>query len=444
MVSYIHKFYQSFSGMPKVKADTEYFAQNILAIRDDQKLALAGSIAHEMRNPLNKVLLIADLLQEKYARNKLDAAAMQQIIKLMQTTVQDANQVIDLILGGLSHQNIDKTDFHHLSVAQNVREALQLYPFQSGERQIIRVHVEQDFTIFASPTLLHYVLFNLLKNALYYLPQHPDMRIDISIKCTGSLGYLLFRDTAVGIANDEIDNIFASFATAGKQGGTGLGLLFCKWAIECFHGSMDCTAKPGVYTLFTIALPVRACADTEADTGTTEQAASEVATPAQDLSTTPETSATNINALPRQKPGQKIDLNKLRFAHKTILLIEDEPTGRMLMQSLIGSIQGIHLHLAEDGAQALRQIALLKPDMILADLNLPDLSGLQLINAIEKCLRGTAAKTLRNKPLLISLSATDPEPVVRAKLDDTLIKPVSRDDVLAKLIQYLHPATASS
>ena len=358
---------------------------------DENKLVLAGNIAHEMRNPLNKFSLLADLIQEKHAKKQLNDQEVEEIAKLMKATAKDAKIFIELILSDISNKKIDKANFHPLSIAQAIQQALELYPFRKNEQNIVKLHIEQDFNIIGSNTLLHYVLFNLLKNALYYFASHPDMTINIGIKSTNERGYLLFEDTARGIAPNQLENIFSTF-TSGKKGGTGLGLSFCKRVIESFEGTISCSSTLGEYTLFTMTFPI------------TDQTLTKK---------TPETKASDLH-----------------FNNKSILLIEDEAIHSMLIKSLLEDIKGIRLYFAEDGKAALEQIKTVQPDLILTDLNIPYLSGKELIEAIKKL-------KLKKQPILISLSATDPKPDTRNQLNDVLVKPVSKRDLIAKLNQYL-------
>ena len=376
-----------------------------------ERLALAGSIAHEMRNPLNKFSLLADLIQEKLSRNQLNADDIQEIAGLIKVTAKGANSVIDLILSNIANKEINKADFHILSVEKTIREALKLYPLKPGEQEIIHLDIARDFSIVGSGTLLHYVLFNLLKNALYYFPGHPHMLITISTRTINNFGYLLFKDTSVGIAEDKIKSIFSAFITLGKKNGTGLGLPFCKRVIESFGGNINCESELGKYTQFTMSFPMA-----DQILPLEEQTTTKAVTKMQQI-------------IPEHIDQSGLENVSEESVDQIVLLIEDESINRLLVKSLLADLDGIKLYFAEDGKKALQQVRSIGPDIILMDLNVPHLAGEELIDTI-------LASDLNKRPVIISLSGNDPNKAIRAKLDDVLIKPVSKQDLIRKIQHY--------
>jgi signal transduction histidine kinase len=84
------------------------------------------------------------------------------------------------------------------------------------------------------------VLFNLLKNALHYLPEKPGSHITIRLHCGDNGNTLCFRDTGPDIAPQQLATLFDSFSTTGKKGDAGLGLAFCKRVMSAFGGDIRC------------------------------------------------------------------------------------------------------------------------------------------------------------------------------------------------------------
>ena len=110
----------------------------------------------------------------------------------------------------------------------------------------------EDFTIMADPVMLKYVLYNLIKNALYYVKILPDATIVISLTAQ----QIEVRDTGPGIAADVIPKLFDSFYTSHEQGGTGLGLSYCKRTMTSLGGDIHCHSALGHYTAFVLSFPV--------------------------------------------------------------------------------------------------------------------------------------------------------------------------------------------
>lgn len=99
----------------------------------------------------------------------------------------------------------------------------------------------EDFSFRGDETLYLFVLFNLLKNALYYFKRRSDGEIRIK----GAHNRIHFRDTGPGMPKQNLDRLFHSFYTAGKQGGTGLGLAYCKRVMRAFGGEITCDSVVG-------------------------------------------------------------------------------------------------------------------------------------------------------------------------------------------------------
>ena len=156
--------------------------------------------------------------------------------------------VVDTILANIKEREIDKSGFVELSMKKVVKKALAEFAFESEEqRGLVDVNLNNNFTFKGDESLMVFVLFNLLKNALYY-----KAKIDIWLNATAHGNYLHFQDYGVGISKDKLPSIFDSFFTANKKGGTGLGLAFCKRVMQAFGGDVICE---GEYTSFALLFP---------------------------------------------------------------------------------------------------------------------------------------------------------------------------------------------
>lgn len=197
-------------------------------IRIRQMRALAGSIAHEMRNPLNACCGCAELISQSIG-------STQEALDLMKQEIMRATQLIDIILCNINDGEIDPSEFEALSVKNCIDKALQEFAFGEDEREKVSISGD-DFEFIGSETLMVYTLFNLLKNALYYLRVTDNGKITITVNPQNRT--LVFADNGPGIPPDKIDNVFDSFETSGNPKGTGLGLPFCKQVMEGFGGDI--------------------------------------------------------------------------------------------------------------------------------------------------------------------------------------------------------------
>jgi len=194
--------------------------------------SLAGSIAHETRNSLSAIKGCCELI-----KSNLDEAV--EYLDLISISSSRGLLIIDMILQNIRDEEIDKTKFLNLSIASIAESTIKEYAFEGKEqKELVNIDLENDFIFKGDETLMIFVLFNLLKNSLYYKAK-VNIWIDSDQKC------LYFKDNGVGIPSDKLESIFDSFFTSNKKGGTGLGLPFCKRVMLAFGGDISCVSKEG-------------------------------------------------------------------------------------------------------------------------------------------------------------------------------------------------------
>lgn len=218
--------------------------QNKAQVKIDNLKALAGSIAHETRNPLASIQQGCAIV-----RNCLDEAM--EYLELISTSSARGLMISDMILANIREEKIDKDKFIDLSMADIVKAAIREFAFESEEeRQSVNVNVENDFVFKGDKTMAIFVLINLLKNSTYH-----KAKIDIWLEQSKKGNLLYFKDYGVGIDEEKIDNIFDDFFTSDKKGGTGLGLPFCKRVMRAFGGNIICESIEGEFTEFILSFP---------------------------------------------------------------------------------------------------------------------------------------------------------------------------------------------
>jgi two-component system, CAI-1 autoinducer sensor kinase/phosphatase CqsS len=360
--------------------------------------SLSGSIAHEMRNPLNNIAITANCLEQHVQHQHYNDIVLSENITTVKEAVYEATQVINLLLNNISKQYIDTNDFKMLSIAKVIRQALTMYPFIAHQEKKITLEVQQDFNLLGKETLINYTLFNLLKNALYYFPQNPDAEINILITANEKEHSIYFRDNTVGISKEKINLLFNDFMTSKKNCGTGLGLSFCKRAMQAMQGEISCKSELGKYTEFKLSFPV----------------------------------ATFIDApIPKKHVKQKIIQSKVdhsKFKGQTILFIEDNIIASKQLAQLLANID-LDVHFACNHFEGMKKIQQLNPEVIVTDLNMPGLSGLELLHTIKQAALSSS--------VVISLSGNVPCVQMQQLLDDVIVKPIQDGILLFKLQQYL-------
>lgn len=218
----------------------ENLNQNLFQIQRIK--SLAGSIAHETRNPLASIKQGCDII-----KNCLDEAM--EFLDLISTSSTRGLMISEMILANIREEKIDNSKFTNLSIAKIVKSAIREFAFESKKEEgLVNANLESDFIFKGDETLMIFVLFNLLKNSLYY-------KAKINIWLNADKKCLYFKDDGVGIPADKLELIFDDFFTSNKKGGTGLGLPFCKRVMNAFGGDISCKSFEGEGVEFCLNFP---------------------------------------------------------------------------------------------------------------------------------------------------------------------------------------------
>ncbi len=237
--------------------------------------AIGANLAHELRTPLASIRAmsqgVANLLPVLTdAYNKAKASGIEvaplrksQVSQLDDTLasirneVEYSNTIIDMLLVNTADKPLSDADSDQFSVNGVIEEAIARYPFNNAkERELISVSVAEDFRIAAPHLLVIHVLFNLIKNGLYFVQKSGKGSIQISAILSDPGGQIIVHDTGTGIPASIRPHIFERFYTTTHTGqGAGIGLSFCHMVMESIGGSISCDSQDGEYTTFTLAFP---------------------------------------------------------------------------------------------------------------------------------------------------------------------------------------------
>ena len=198
----------------------------------EQVKSLAGSIAHETRNPLAGIKGCCELM-----KNNLNELI--EYIDLMADSSNQGLAMIDMIMANIREGEIDKGNFTNISISNVVKKALRQFTYRNDEeKELVNFDLEQNFIFRGDENMMIFVIYNLLKNALHY-----QVKIEIRSEIKSDGNYLYFKDYGPGIKKDKLELIFESFFTSGKKDGTGLGLPFCRRIMRAFDGEIICKSE---------------------------------------------------------------------------------------------------------------------------------------------------------------------------------------------------------
>lgn len=244
-------------------------------IHQSQRLAtlraLSGSIAHEMRTPLNSIhasassikdnldILIESYILAKEAGLKVKRVKKSDLSELMKApdslirTSNQANTIIDMLLTKIqTPQFIGQLDT--CSINECIEFALSSFPMNDKDRKKIHWEKGNDFEFLGKTSLFIHVIFNLLKNALHFIQTEGKGEVTIWADKDGNRNVLRFQDTSKGIPQYKLSRIFDPFYSESEHG-TGIGLAFCKLVMKEFEGDIRCESVDGEYTEFVLSFP---------------------------------------------------------------------------------------------------------------------------------------------------------------------------------------------
>jgi signal transduction histidine kinase len=214
--------------------------------REVQVIAiLASSIAHEVRNYLAAISICAELSEKQLSNIRERVKAASYLIGNLQL------QIKGVVIG-----KPETKDFKRCSMARNVMETLEQYPLKDNEQKLIKYDLRQDFEYIGNPILTNHVLYNLIKNALRAISNAGKGVIAITLQHGLEYNRLIFKDTATGIPKEFIPKMFKLFESQSiAQGGTGIGLAYCKLIMQSYGGDIVCDSIEGKYASFVLSFP---------------------------------------------------------------------------------------------------------------------------------------------------------------------------------------------
>ncbi|WP_231861992.1 sensor histidine kinase [Legionella hackeliae] len=208
---------------------------------------LAGSIAHDLRTPLASIHLQAELQEMLIARLKNHEVRkdLKESLNKITRGIELSNQLISMQLSNIQCDKLDTRHFTIMPIKPLLTKAIEEYPLKKGQRNLIHVNLETNFSIWMGEVAFKNLLWNLLKNSVDFIEEMKQGEITIWL-VTGAekddFNYLHFKDTAKGIANPE--KIFDTFYST-RKGGTGVGLAYCKSLMLASGGDIVCEGQPG-------------------------------------------------------------------------------------------------------------------------------------------------------------------------------------------------------
>ena len=365
------------------------------------KSEFLANMSHEIRTPMNAIIGFSGILQSRLINEK-HRSFVDKIVKSGNNLLELIDDILDLSKIEADQLKI-QNEASSLSVIFN--EIASTFSEISEKKRIpIYMHIDKDLPdfLFFDPLRLKQVLLNLIGNAIKFTEKG---FISVSASVTNYTNNLLdlqieVEDTGIGIAEDELDTIFDSFRQVKgqnikKYGGTGLGLAITKRLMQLMGGTVLVQSKLGIGSSFKIKLK-------------------------------------DVETLEPATKGRSDKNASFSFRTAKVLHIEDTSNDRELIKFYLSEYD-IELREAKSGEEALEVLENFIPDLILMDIQMPNLNGYEA----AKIIRNT--KHLKQIPIVAVTANATNEDVAKysAAFDAYLIKPVDESLFLKTVAQYL-------
>ncbi len=318
------------------------------------KSELLSRISHELRTPLNGILGFAQLL-EGDRKEPLTSAQKQRV----QTIRMSGTRLLSLVNDVLELSRIEQQMFslqrEAVSVNDVVNSGIALLQPLALERAVRVEFIGAEHALHAKADrrAMDQVFTNLLSNAIKY--NRSGGHVNVVVEPLGaSKIQISLEDSGVGLSGSQLDQLFQPFNRVGAEKtqieGTGLGLVIARELTQSMGGTIEVTSTPNTGSRFTVKLPLSKSVRTGRDAS---------------------------DSMPAQTDW-------IEVIGGTALYIEDDPVNAMLMREVFGRLGNWKLLEAATGAEGLRLARAEQPQLLLTDMNLPDMSGLDIVRQIRQ------------------------------------------------------------
>jgi signal transduction histidine kinase/ligand-binding sensor domain-containing protein/CheY-like chemotaxis protein len=372
------------------------------------KSVFLATMSHEIRTPMNGVIGMASLLADTPLTGQ-QREYNSTILTCGESLLSVINDILDYSKIDSGKMEIEQQPFDLPTCLKEVLGIFNEKVNQSGLSLVYRIDKDVPPFLIGDALRLRQILMNLVSNAVKFTPRgeifvgvrvlrmEPDGLLELAFEV---------RDTGIGIPADKIEMLFKSFSqvdssTTRKYGGTGLGLAICEKLVSLMGGRINVFSRPGDGTIFTFTILTRR----------------------GDRRLSPSPRATG--------EPEKMKAGFARQFPLRILIAEDNPINQQLIRHILGNL-GYEPDSAEDGEQAVAATGEKDYDLILMDVQMPEMDGFEATKRIRK--------TLSRQPVIVALTANamqgDREECLKAGMDDYISKPVRVDELMGLLQKW--------
>ena len=382
------------------------------------KSTFLSNMSHELRTPMNAIIGMTYMLKRQNA-DPLQMDKLGKIDNAANHLLQLLNDILDLSKIDAERMTLEQTAFSIPELANDVASLL----LPRAESARLRFILDIDprlvgLRLLGDPLRLQQILLNLSGNAIKFT-ERGEVRLVARLVEDAEASVVVelsVRDTGIGIAPEAIGRIFNPFeqadgSTTRKYGGTGLGLPICQRLVRLMGGEIQVLSTPGAGSTFSFSIRL------------------------------PRTEPLHAPALDSPKGGNEAEkLLKAEFAHCRILVAEDDWVNQEVALELLRETLGFAVDVAPDGAEALELALQHRYDLILMDMQMPELDGLGATQAIREIDGYVDVPIIA---MTANAFAEDRARCLDAGMNDFIAKPVDPDQLFVMLLRWLRETRKS-
>ncbi|NIB39926.1 response regulator [Pseudomaricurvus alkylphenolicus] len=373
---------------------------------NQEKSRFLANMSHEIRTPLNPIIGLTHL-----ALQAEPSARVRDYLNKIQVSSQSLllliNDILDFSKLEADKQTAEKMPFSLERVMQNLRD---LYGVKAQEKQLqltVEISPQLPEVLLGDALRLEQVLANLISNALKFTERGT---VSVSLKprrVTPEVQWVQFSvcDTGIGLDQGDLQNIFQAFtqadgSTTRKYGGTGLGLSICQRLVTLMGGDLAVQSTLGKGSCFTFELPFAVAGEASV--------------------CLPKASRLTTGTIPR-------------FLSQRVLLVEDNRTNQQVARELMEAA-GLRVMVANNGQEAVEIMSCESFDLVLMDIQMPEMDGYQATKMIREKLQR------RECPIIAMTAhalASDRDRCLAAGMNDHLSKPIDPERLYQMLGSWL-------
>lgn len=343
-----------------------------LKVATNAKVNFFTNISHELRTPLTLIMGVSDELLEGKNNEKQTNALVRQVKQNSIRLLRLINQLMDFRKAEFNKMNLSVSEYNIIDFIKIICDS---YSSVAAQRNISFKFLTktEEIKLWFDPDKMDKVIFNLLSNAFKFTPDNGTVTVSILLDSYEKTVKINFEDSGNGIDKDEFEKIFEPFyqIKSVHSAGTGLGLSLSKSLIELHKGSINVQSIKGHGARFTIVLPI----------GKDHYSANQITKNEDYIISTDSIYDESLN----YQLGQ---VNEREIKHVDgfhIHIIEDnEEIQQFLLRNLESKYQITQSITGDDG---FAQSTNLVPDLLLCDLSLPGMDGIEIVKALKNDLR---------------------------------------------------------